>query len=592
MEQQVPKIVKYKWSYEYRATMSTCKWIVIGVTVLLVAPACCGSAVAVSTDASTVASISFDRVAVSAESFNGTDAYFQRSSENTPLDVEITSGDPIREEGTTTNYSVFGELGGYSSTANELVLYVDGVKKSVDFEVTDLSETSAISNKTVFASNTFSLSDGKKRVEVRVTDPSGQLAEKDTVRLDGDGLRPSVEEDITETDPFDPDSDSDVTSTDESDDGTVDGLEDFDGDGLMTREEILFKTDPFKEDSDSDQLQDGFELRYGLDPLSEDTNNDSTLDADWDFDSDGLDNLREQTLNTNPRLSDTDADNLNDSEEVNVHNTEPNDEDTDNDTILDGSELRIGTDPLSDDSDDDGTLDGNELYTSTKENERYGVGMDITGRGYLAKNVWISRVGSVDFPSSKKTEGAVSQAVDIELPDSFESAKVTFDYEGSGFENESTITIARYNETTGYQPVETKINEQADTAEATISRSSIYAILDLGFLADRIREGGIEGQTDDGGTTNRDGSDSSDNGEKSRDPDSRSSSDDKSNSGNESNERGSRSAVSSGSNDRIDETPTGDGTENGDERLPGFTVMTALLALLTVVAAVVRQREG
>jgi hypothetical protein len=408
------------------------------------------------------------------------------------------SGDPVRESGTTTNYSVFGEIVSYRPAVNNFVLSVDGTDRNVDFNVTDLEETAAVSNMTVFASGVVSLSDGKKRVEVRVTNSSGQTVENDTIRLDGDGLKPSVEENVTQTDPFDPDSDSAVTSTDESGDGTVDGREDFDDDGLVTKNEIRFDTDPFDEDSDSDQLQDGFEVSNGFDPLSNDTNNDSTLDPDWDPDSDSLDNLQEQNLGTNPRLPDTDADNLNDSVEVNVHNTDPVDEDTDNDTILDGNEIRLGTDPLSDDSDGDGTPDGSETYTSTKENEQLGVGVDITGEGYVAKNVSIGSTGNVEFPSGKTTDSYISQAVDIESPDAFDSANISFSYNESNYQNESNITIVRYNETTGkYDAVETEIDEQANTAKANVSHFSVYGIMDLDPVADLIRKGGVNtGATD------------------------------------------------------------------------------------------------
>ncbi|MDZ7688608.1 MAG: lamin tail domain-containing protein [Halobacteriales archaeon] len=411
------------------------------------------------------------------------------SFESLDVDVEITSGDPVRED-STTNYSVFGEVDGYQNTT-EFALSVNGTDRNVGFNVTDLGETNAVSNATVFFSNPITLSDGKKNVEVRVTDTSGQILANDTIRLDGDGLRPSVEENITETDPFDSDSDSAVTSVDESDDGTLDGREDFDGDGLTAMEEVLFETDPFEADTDSDQLQDYFEVSYGFDALSDDTNNDSTLDPDWDPDSDGLDNLEEQSLGTNPRLQDTDADGLNDSEELNVHNTEPDDEDTDDDGLLDGEELKLGTDPLSNDTDGDGTLDGDETYTSTTENQGLGVNVSITGEGYLAKNTSVDRTGSIKFPSKKKTDGAISQAVEI-FSDDFDSANLTFSYDESNFENESNISVVRYNESIGkYEPVKTEIDEQANIAKANVSEFSLFALMDLDFVADLIRGGGV-----------------------------------------------------------------------------------------------------
>ncbi|CCQ33397.1 hypothetical protein HTIA_1263 [Halorhabdus tiamatea SARL4B] len=53
------------------------------------------------------------------------------------------------------------------------------------------------------------------------------------LRLDGDGLPDTYEENVTGTDPLDPDSDSSLTDADDSDDGVIDGIEDFDDDNLV-----------------------------------------------------------------------------------------------------------------------------------------------------------------------------------------------------------------------------------------------------------------------------------------------------------------------------------------------------------------------
>jgi hypothetical protein len=87
-------------------------------------------------------------------------------------------------------------------------------------------------------------------------------------------------------------------------------------------------------------IPDSWALSYGLNPL------DPTLAAE-DPDHDGLTNLQEFMLGTNPINPDTDGDGLTDGAEVNVYHTNPLLPDTDGDKIPDGIEVQTGTDPLN-----------------------------------------------------------------------------------------------------------------------------------------------------------------------------------------------------------------------------------------------------
>ncbi len=64
-----------------------------------------------------------------------------------------------------------------------------------------------------------------------------------------------------------------------------------------------------------------------------------------DTDEDGLEDIQEQQLGTDPANWDTDGDELGDAEEVNVWKTDPLNPDTDGDSYLDGSEVRNGYNP-------------------------------------------------------------------------------------------------------------------------------------------------------------------------------------------------------------------------------------------------------
>ena len=65
-----------------------------------------------------------------------------------------------------------------------------------------------------------------------------------------------------------------------------------------------------------------------------------------DNDTDGLSNLKEASLGTNPNNPDSDGDTLNDGQEVNVHGTNPLLADTDADQFDDSREVYMGTLPL------------------------------------------------------------------------------------------------------------------------------------------------------------------------------------------------------------------------------------------------------
>ncbi len=99
---------------------------------------------------------------------------------------------------------------------------------------------------------------------------------------------------------------------------------DSDGDGLTDVSELVLGTDPLNYDSDDDGLGDGFELLAGTSPRSADTNGDGVSDSFDDPDGDGLDNYGESVYGTNPFLGDSDGDGTSDAAEI-AHNGLPND---------------------------------------------------------------------------------------------------------------------------------------------------------------------------------------------------------------------------------------------------------------------------
>jgi hypothetical protein len=86
------------------------------------------------------------------------------------------------------------------------------------------------------------------------------------------------------------------------------------------------------------------------------------VDDGTDTDEDGLTDVEEAALGTDPANPDTDEDGITDGDEVNVWGSDPLNLDTDGDTLYDGGELIWGTAILNPDTDGDGLSDGDEVY--------------------------------------------------------------------------------------------------------------------------------------------------------------------------------------------------------------------------------------
>ena len=161
------------------------------------------------------------------------------------------------------------------------------------------------------------------------------------------------------------------------------GDSDVDGDGLIYSEERVLGTDPNAFDSDGDCMGDGDEVKWSdverdvggvwLSPTDIDSDDDGLIDgreANYDIKTDGRlhgDCAGFAHLATDPRMPDTDGDDISDGEEVEpadptTHaSTDPLDPDTEGDELWDGDERAWGTDPHVQDTDVDGINDGPEV---------------------------------------------------------------------------------------------------------------------------------------------------------------------------------------------------------------------------------------
>ena len=103
-------------------------------------------------------------------------------------------------------------------------------------------------------------------------------------------------------------------------------------------------------DEDADGMGDVWEEYYGFDSTD-------ATDAEKDQDGDGLKNVEEFDLKTNPTLTDTDGDTLSDNDEVILFNTNPLLSDSDDDGMPDNWEIQYNLAP-NDDGDANGDIDG------------------------------------------------------------------------------------------------------------------------------------------------------------------------------------------------------------------------------------------
>ena len=322
--------------------------------------------------------------------------------------------------------------------------------------------------------------DGPTKVILSARDSTGSIRTT-SLCLDGDMLT-EKDEGKYGFDPLNSDSDSALTTNNEAGNGVIDGLELLDGGQVPLFVKAKLGCDPLKQDSDKDGLTDYFEIvRMGTltDPVSNGTEN-GVSDAVKDRDNDGLTNLQEQNLGTDPLVADTDKDGLSDSYEVTISNSNPLLKDSDKDGLDDDSEVRLSTYPNNPDSNGNGIRDGDETYSSTRTitsgNSNLSVNVTINGRGDLAKNVTIYEETNDYFMNNS---ALITPLVHFELNDSFDNATITLPYDPEKVSDPSDLAIFYWNETIGmYEPMDTTV----DVVNHTVSASTTHFSLFGGFL--------------------------------------------------------------------------------------------------------------
>ena len=268
-------------------------------------------------------------------------------------------------------------------------------------------------------------------------------------------------------------------------------------DESTSRSSNIYRIDTTTVDSDDDGLTDQLELELGSDPVIADTNNNGipdgyeyhTLESDpadmesnvasQDFDEDGLTNLEEYELGTDPWNADTDGDLLSDGDEVNIHGTDPLNHDTDGDGLLDGSEIKLGFDPLKPDTDGNGVLDSEEF--TLQEVEEESLAELYTDDNTALPSISIYGQGDINHMISVKdaSDNALltdlifieGYPLDLTLENEFDYATISFEI--ADHENLDEYTIIYYDEGKIHF-LDTEVDHETHTISTTVDHFSIY----------------------------------------------------------------------------------------------------------------------
>ena len=120
------------------------------------------------------------------------------------------------------------------------------------------------------------------------------------------------------------------------------------GDREMIPSEFLSPYVIESEDQEDDFLPDAWEIQYGLNIADNGAINISQEGEYGDYDADGLTNLEEYLLGTDPTMVDSDGDGISDLDENRVYHTDPTISDATPESIVDTIDLQTESDPSTD----------------------------------------------------------------------------------------------------------------------------------------------------------------------------------------------------------------------------------------------------
>ncbi|WP_297960871.1 hypothetical protein [uncultured Ruminococcus sp.] len=212
---------------------------------------------------------------------------------------------------------------------------------------------------------------------------------------------------------------------------------DSDEDGLPDIYELKIGTDPYDTDTDDDGLTDYQEYVFTqTDPLVYDSVTEGISDADADTDEDGLSNIDEFTRRTYPWTPDTDLDGPSDYDEIYVYGTDPLVADSDEDGIDDGSEIKLGLDP--NDPATNGVPDGEYAVQQTISADNNILASVNTAESPYVLSIDIKTNGDAEeeltvdesgYSAAIENDAMIGASVNIDITDTCNPEEIVLKYE-------------------------------------------------------------------------------------------------------------------------------------------------------------------
>lgn len=274
----------------------------------------------------------------------------------------------------------------------------------------------------------------------------------------------------------------------------VDGNLDTNGNDIPD----CFENSDYTTDTDKDGISDYNEIIYTLtNPLLADSDNNNTTDSDEDNDKDGISNCKEVELRTSPTSSDTDADGLDDSEEINTYSTDPLKKDTDDDGASDSWEVANGTKPT----------EFNERFSITTNctSQKITASVELSASGAAAESISITPVLSNSLINDT-IPGYIGPAFEYLANGDIGLASIGFEFDNSLLSKPNfQPTIYCLNEDTQrWYELDTTVTGNKATIKTT--HFSKYILLDKSEYATYTKsEYEIDDSLDNGTDSNNDG---------------------------------------------------------------------------------------
>ncbi|MBQ3061463.1 MAG: hypothetical protein IJD02_03375 [Lachnospiraceae bacterium] len=274
----------------------------------------------------------------------------------------------------------------------------------------------------------------------------------------------------------------------------VDGNLDANGNDIPD----CFENSDYTTDTDKDGISDYNEIIYTLtNPLLADSDNNNTTDSDEDNDKDGISNCKEVELRTSPTSSDTDADGLDDSEEINTYSTDPLKKDTDDDGASDSWEVANGTKPT----------EFNERFSITTNctSQKITASVELSASGAAAESISITPVLSNSLINDT-IPGYIGPAFEYLTNGDIGLASISFEFDNSLLSKPNfQPTIYCLNEDTQrWYELDTTVTGNKATIKTT--HFSKYILLDKSEYATYTKsEYEIDDSLDNGTDSNNDG---------------------------------------------------------------------------------------